>query len=89
MKAGITRYIGAIKMVQRGARARRVMWDARSELVETQWDRVEEMMLAQRERALKGLPMSFRRKAVLRRIPRIINDRLAEAKVTGPVLVIN
>lgn len=53
---------------------------ARLELAERQFQRVAEVMAAQPERAAKGLPMSYRRKACLRRVARDINDDLAAAK---------
>jgi len=76
---GLFRHL--VVLTQRRVRAYFIMWEARYELAERQFLRVQEVMLQQAARARKGLPMGFRRKEALRRVPRGLTDELAAHKV--------
>jgi len=77
----VSRYRHLVILVQRRWRAYNLMWECRLELAERQFQRTQEVMLQQADRAHKGLPMMFRRKVALRKMARHINDTLAENKV--------
>lgn len=58
----VKQYRHLVVLVQRRVRSYAVMWEARLELAERQFERVQDVMVQQAARARRRLPMSFRRK---------------------------